>query len=321
MTGFTPDVLLPRKPADADATFSSDRCRAQWLQNNWNVQSNSQVRDYVKKCESDHVRYVSVQTEARSKRIHSEEVGLGQFAADLCFHIFSKTLRTGVRFPLELIAVRRARDRCMSSLRELQGKKNATHRGHTVTDIAHVRSTNLGVLCRGLTRMQGLRYASINAFEQAEADNVWLFRRSHQVDLLWDPSTGAATLQAREAVVIPWAAGGVEVIDVSGRPFNRKLGSRLRNLILKSSKGAWSNLSIPNRHNGIYPLVVRRADQWIFPPIYYSLRSDCRWPAGFLRSSNSTVEARAQTFRTTLYSTSKESNTISRARSVPKRFG
>lgn len=71
--------------------------------------------------------------------------------------------------------------------------------------------------------MQGLRRASIDAFEQAEADNIWLFRRLHQVDLLWDTSTGAATLQARRLLIstlccVSVGCGGVEVIDISGRP-------------------------------------------------------------------------------------------------------
>lgn len=37
----------------------------------------------------------------------------------------------------------------------------------------------------------------MNDFEQREADTVWLFRRSAQVDLLWDPEASAATKQAR----------------------------------------------------------------------------------------------------------------------------
>lgn len=48
-------------------------------------------------------------------------------------------------------------------------------------------------LSRGV---QGRGRASMNVFEQSEADTVWMFRRTAQVDLVWDPQASAATKQA-----------------------------------------------------------------------------------------------------------------------------
>lgn len=41
----------------------------------------------------------------------------------------------------------------------------------------------------------------MNDFEQREADTVLLFRRSAQVDLLWNPEASATTKQARTVIL------------------------------------------------------------------------------------------------------------------------
>ncbi|CAM9218663.1 unnamed protein product, partial [Hapterophycus canaliculatus] len=49
-----------------------------------------------------------------------------------------------------------------------------------------------------LRKVEGLSRQSINAFEQSEADRGLLFRRSSQVDLLWDPVASTSIKEARE---------------------------------------------------------------------------------------------------------------------------